>query len=113
CVAGEFEVFENLDETYRAGLFAKPARYPARVRFANAASTIVPDYEPDVRAVSMSLDLGNSQKQDFAMNNDPVFPIGNLRDFNFLLDVGFAKAAAVGEAIAAGSTLEEAEAAGE
>ena len=61
----------------------------------------------------MSLDLGNSQKQDFAMNNDPVFPIGNLRDFNFLLDVGFAKAAAVGEAIAAGSTLEEAEAAGE
>src|SRR3712207_6089582 len=41
----------------KVGLFATPATYPARVRFANAASRIVADQEYDGRAISFSVEL--------------------------------------------------------
>jgi len=113
CVDGELKINENIDPIYRVGLFAKPATYQTRVRFANGGSTIEADSVPDARAISLAVDLGDGRRQDFAMNNGPIFPIGNLTDFNFLLDVGFAKAQALQEALANGSTRVEAEQASE
>src|SRR5258705_10611014 len=65
CVRATFEVFDiaktvsdpALAARLARGLFAKPGVYRATVRFANAASTIRPDSNPDVRAVSLPADL--------------------------------------------------------
>jgi hypothetical protein len=62
-------------------LFGASDVRPTQVRFANAASRIRPDWEPDVRALSIKIDLGNGVRQDFAFNNVPRFQIPSLPDF--------------------------------
>ncbi len=113
CMDGEFEVFSGISESYKVGLFSTAGTYSARVRFANGSGKIQADSVPDARAISISVLLGNNSRQDFAMNNDPIFPIGELSDFNFLLDVGFAKAEAIKESLAEGADEATANAAGE
>ncbi len=39
------------------GLYARPGRYAATVRFANAASRVNPDSDKDVRAVSFATEI--------------------------------------------------------
>jgi len=112
CVAGEFEVFEQMEPAYQIGLFSEAATYPARVRFANGGSSVKADSEPDARAISLSLDLGGRGLQEFAMNNGPIFPIDNLTNFNFLLDIGFVRGQAIKAALEQGKSMQEAEAAG-
>lgn len=92
CCRATFEVFDLArtipDPALRArlarGVFAKPGVYAATVRFANAASTVLPDSAKDVRAMSFSIDVpgpGGSVRHDYTMNNAPVFPINNAHDF--------------------------------
>src|SRR5512132_905543 len=65
CVRATFEVFDvaarvkdpALAARLARGLFARPGVYPATVRFANAASTIQPDSDYDVRALSFAVDV--------------------------------------------------------
>lgn len=92
CCRATFEVFD-LSETVsdpalRArlarGVFARPGRYAATVRFANAASTILSDSKADVRAMSFSIEVPDgtgTRRHDYTMNNAPVFPINNAHDF--------------------------------
>ena len=93
CCRATFEVLD-LDQTIadpalRArlarGVFVRPGVYAATVRFANAASTILPDSKADVRAMSFSIETpgpgGAPQRHDYTMNNAPVFPINNAHDF--------------------------------
>ena len=87
CAAGTFEVFDLADDKLRVGLFAKPGSYATRVRVANGASGIFPDTDDDARALSMGVDLGDGRRQDFSMNNDPIFPIDSLRSFTLLIIV--------------------------
>ncbi len=93
CADAEFTVKdlknENLPENLRrelsVGLFAKAAAYGARVRFANAASKVAPDTEYDGRALSISVKTAGGGRQDFVVQNSPVFPIPSLEDFVLLL----------------------------
>ncbi len=75
------DVIQNLN-----GFFAQPNTYNARIRFANAASKIENDLVPDPRAVSIAIDLGDSKRQDFVMQNMQIFPIPSMTDFLFVID---------------------------
>ena len=93
----QFEVFDTtvgrdpqLASRLAKGMFAKPAVYPAIVRFANADQKINSDFKPDVRALSFSVDLtrngtanvnGNPGRQDFSMQNATTLPINDARAF--------------------------------
>ena len=89
CARAIFEVQPVEDTALRVGLFANRARYSALVRFANADSKIGDDREPDVRSMSISVDLGNdvgtppfvTNRQDFSFNNSPTFPINDIGAF--------------------------------
>ena len=100
CARATFEVFDLShkvhDHTLAArlahGIYAKPGIYPATVRFANAASTIYPDRDPDLRAMSFSVELppelaGASQFQDYSLQSNPVFPINDSHTFAVLMSV--------------------------
>lgn len=93
CAAGQFEVFDlattvpdrALGARLAKGIYARPAVYPATVRFANGESHIYPDSAPDARALSFSVDLsasGSGQpRQDYAMNNQTTFPLNDAHEF--------------------------------
>lgn len=85
CLDGEVEIFEAADTFFAKGAFGSAQKnIPARIRFANASSTIQDDFVPDVRSISFSFEV-KGQLQDFSMNNDPVFTFGTLTDFtNFM-----------------------------
>ena len=101
CVRAAFEVFDvaarvkdpALAGRLARGLFAKPGVYPATVRFANAASTIKPDSDPDVRALSFAVAVpggalgADPVRLDFSMNNAPAFPINDAHAFAALMRV--------------------------
>ena len=95
CLSAEFEVFDlratigdpALAARLSKGIYARPGAYRASVRFANAASTIQPDRQRDVRAMSFAVDvpagvLGRAgARVDYSMNNAPTFPINDARAF--------------------------------
>jgi len=92
CCRATFEVFDLsqtiADPALRArlarGVFARPGKYAATVRFANAASTILSDSKADVRAMSFSIEVPGGAgmiRHDYTMNNAPIFPINNAHDF--------------------------------
>jgi catalase len=65
CVRATLEIFDvaktagdpALAARLARGLFAKPGKYPATVRFANAASAVYADSKRDVRALSFAVEL--------------------------------------------------------
>ena len=74
------------------GIYAKPGVYPATVRFANAASTIYSDSEPDLRALSFSVELppglaANTNYQDYSLQSARTFPINDAHTFAVLMKV--------------------------
>lgn len=109
CVRGEFEVFDlsqsSLPKDVAAklsrGMFSQKGNYNTIVRFANADGKVASDQEPDVRAVSLAVDvppaLSNPQgRMDFAMNDATTFPINDAHVFaeimRFVMDGAGAKA---------------------
>jgi mono/diheme cytochrome c family protein len=100
CARATFEVFDlahslgdaELAARLAKGLYAKPGVYPATVRFANAASTIYPDRQPDLRALSFSVELppglaANTAYQDYSMQSARAFPINDAHTFAVLMSV--------------------------
>ena len=100
CARATFEVFDLThtigDPAVAArlahGIFAKPGVYNATVRFANAASTIYPDKNPDLRALSFSVELPPGlapgvNYQDFSLQSAPTFPINDAHTFAVLMSV--------------------------
>src|SRR5882724_1396312 len=96
CVRAQFEIFDvtvgrapDLAARLAKGIFAKPGKYPAVVRFANADSNINSDFKPDVRSLSFSVDLtrdgtapvASSSRQDFSMQNATTLPINDSPAF--------------------------------
>jgi hypothetical protein len=70
------------------GIYARPATYPANIRFANGESHIFADSHPDVRAMSFSADLTGPTadalgvaRQDFSLNNATTFPLNDAHEF--------------------------------
>jgi hypothetical protein len=88
CVDAEL-VVEELPVQLAAGLFARPARYPARLRFANA--TQFDDRNADLRGLSIKVrDVPGARSaaaggpggvQDFTFNNYPALFAGTPGDF--------------------------------
>jgi hypothetical protein len=90
CVDAEFVVPADLPASLKVGLFAQPAAYPARVRFANATSSS--DSERDIRGMSVkvfgvageNLTPGVTE-QDFVLNSHPVMMVADAKAFLELL----------------------------
>jgi hypothetical protein len=95
CVRAQFEVFDvtagrdpALATRLAQGMFAAPGTYPAIVRFANADQNSNSDFKPDVRSLSVSVDLARggatapaAGRQDFSMQNATTLPINDSRAF--------------------------------
>lgn len=112
CVRAEFEVLDltrGNDATLAArlakGIFAKPATYPAVVRFGNADPKINSDFKPDVRSLSCAIDLTHGgttvsalsvDRQDFSLQNAPPLPINDSSAFLAVMKVITAKNPALG-----------------
>ena len=89
CVEAELRVLDGLPPELAKGLFARPARYPAWVRFSNGSGTPVKDDAGDGRGMAikvMGVAGSRTGSQDFLMINNPVFFIGDAADY-----VGFNK----------------------
>ncbi len=105
CARAVFEVLDlpgtvsdpELARRLARGPFARPGRYPAIVRFANAESRVRSDRASDVRALSFSVTYppdkagGEVRRVDFSMNDAPTFPINDPHAFAVLLRVLAAK----------------------
>lgn len=90
CVDAELMVPADLRPELKVGLFAAPATYRARIRFAHASSAS--DTERDVRGMSIKVfDAGGTNltdgrtEQDFILNSHPVMMVGDTKDFLDLL----------------------------
>jgi len=98
CMSGTFEVFDigatiadpALAARLSQGLFARPGKYQATVRFANGNSQIQRDKVGDVRACSFAVSLPGGERQDFSMNNATTFPINDAHAFAALIQVATA-----------------------
>jgi deferrochelatase/peroxidase EfeB len=79
-VKGWFEIDQNLPHELRVGLFGKPGRYAAYVRFSNGRAQ-QPDSVPDIRGMAIKLFDVKGPKasddeeftQDFILASHPVF----------------------------------------
>ncbi|NUN66824.1 catalase family protein (plasmid) [Pseudanabaena biceps] len=93
-VRGEFRVEDNLPETLKVGIFARPKTYPAWIRPSNAASVekrghLKSDLDPDVRALAIKLLQVEGEKvlddeketQDFLLINHPIFFVRDAQGF--------------------------------
>src|SRR5688500_985042 len=101
CVDAEFTVLDALPEDLRVVLFATPRTYPARIRFANAASSS--DRDRDVRGMSIQVRdvtgdnlTPGATTHDFILNSHPVMMVPGPPEFLALLQAveagGFAAA---------------------
>lgn len=93
----QFEVFDlaagrepALAKRLARGIFARPGTYPAIVRFANSLPDVKSDFHPDVRALSISVDLTRGGttvpadgvgRQDFSLQNATTLPLNDTRVF--------------------------------
>lgn len=103
CARATFEVFDvgvgrdpKLAERLAKGIFATPGVYPAIVRFGNADPKANSDFKPDVRSLSISVDLArdraaipeaNVGRQDFSLQNATTLPINDSPAFLALMKV--------------------------
>jgi hypothetical protein len=103
CVRAQFEVLDitvgrdpGLAARLAKGVFAKPAVYPAFVRFGNADPSKNSDFKADVRSLSFSVDLTrngmtmpgtNVDRQDFSMQNATTLPINDSLAFLAIMKI--------------------------
>ncbi len=105
CVKAEFEVLPNLASDLAKGLFAKPAKYSAWVRYSNGSGKSQDDNTGDGRGMAVKV-LGvpgprllsefddETTSQDFLMINHPVFFVRNAIDY-----VSFQEAVVAGKVL--------------
>jgi catalase len=103
CVAAEFEIDDlgaraDVPDDYAVGVFAEPRTYEARVRFSNGLgappdpSKGFDDKDYDARALAVQIESRDGQRQDFVLQNSPIFPIWPLEGFALVVQLGIAKA---------------------
>jgi hypothetical protein len=89
-VEAEFAVEPDLPEALRVGLFARPGRYQAWVRFSSASEKTRSDSVEDVRGAAIKLrDVAGERipesdeptTQDFLLISAPTMPLGTVRLF--------------------------------
>jgi hypothetical protein len=90
-VLAELTVLGDLPEHARAGLFAKPASFPAYVRFSNGSGARQSDTKGDVRGVAVKVvgiegkkiipGMEEERTQDFLLIRTPGIPFRNADEF--------------------------------
>jgi hypothetical protein len=92
CARAQFEVLDVTVGRDRAlaarlakGIYAKPAVYPAIVRFANSDPRVNSDFKGDVRSLSFYVELApdgaNPVRQDYSMQSATTLPINDAAAF--------------------------------
>ncbi|OQR95511.1 hypothetical protein THRCLA_07801 [Thraustotheca clavata] len=85
---GHFEVYQEIPEMYKLGIFATPMTYSVYIRLSNASSVIQPDSIKDVRGVAIKLlhvpgeklsEAIDTSSQDFLFTNYPTLPLGTIK----------------------------------
>jgi len=86
CLKAEFRVHDDIPTELKQGIFARPAIYPAMLRFANAGKK--DDSEKDIRGLSikvMGVDgpavWGEPGVQDFLLNSYPALFVATPEEF--------------------------------
>jgi len=84
CVRAHFEVLADLPAPLRQGLFSKPHRYEAWIRFSNGSEKPQEDSIGDARGMAIKL-MGvagsRSATQDFLLINSPILFTRNAFDY--------------------------------
>ena len=110
CVGAVFEVSDRapardpaLSRRLAQGVFGRPGRYRAVVRFANSDPTINSDWQRDVRGMSFSIDLpsvaapsARRAAQHWSLQSAPTLPFDDIRAFAVFGRVLSARSEAVG-----------------
>lgn len=86
CLTGEFRVHGDIPDELKQGLFARPASYPAMLRFANATNR--DDSKKDIRGLSIKVSEVNGEvlwgepgTQDFVLNSYPALFVATPEEF--------------------------------
>src|SRR3954469_23419769 len=103
----QFEVFDvaegrdpALATRLARGVFSRPGVFAATVRFANSDPHVNSDLKPDVRSLSIAVDLAEddratptygASRQDFSMQNASTLPLNDARAFLATMQVITAK----------------------
>jgi hypothetical protein len=84
---GELEVYPDLPQHLRQGIFATPTRYPVIVRLSTAHADLESDRIPSLFGMAIKVlgVIGNkvlpedeSRNQDLLLNNIPIIPFGHV-----------------------------------
>jgi hypothetical protein len=103
CTAASFEIYDiaadpDLPDELALGVFEGPGTYDARVRFSNGHGTPsdpdrgFDDKDYDARALAIAMTYRDSQRQDFVLQNSPIFPVWPLEGFLLTVQLGIARA---------------------
>jgi len=103
CTAADFEIHDiaadpAVPDELAQGVFARPATYDARIRFSNGLGTPADpaegfdDKDYDARAMAVQMMYADGQRQDFVLQNSPIFPVWPLEGFLLTVQLGIAKA---------------------
>jgi hypothetical protein len=98
CVRAEFEVLDvtagrdhALADRLGKGIFAKPAVYPAIVRFGNSDPHVNSDSKRDVRSLSFSIetvpDDASPVRRDYSMQSATTLPLNDAAAFLAVIKV--------------------------
>ena len=77
----KLEVFGDIPEYGRYGLFVQPRLYDAVVRYSNGASNVDSDQTPDVRGMAVKVRCGTGAVQDLLAVLQPHSPFRNADEF--------------------------------
>jgi hypothetical protein len=97
CSAADFEIHDVPDEL-AVGVFAEPRSFSARVRFSNGLGAPADpgkgfdDKDYDARAIAIQLTDVEGQRQDFVLQNSPIFPVWPVQGFLLAVQLGLARA---------------------
>jgi hypothetical protein len=103
CTEAEVEIRDieadaDVPDELAVGVFAAPRTFNARVRFSNGLGTPsdpskgFDDKDYDARAMAFQIRDVEGQRQDFVLQNSPIFPIWPLEGFALTVQLGIAKA---------------------
>jgi catalase len=103
CTEADVEILDikadaAVPDELAVGVFAEPRTFNARVRFSNGlgapsdASEGFDDKDYDARAMAIQLTDVEGQRQDFVLQNSPIFPIWPVQGFALTVQLGIAKA---------------------
>ncbi len=102
CTAARFEIDDlaadpEVPDDLAVGVFAEPGTYDARVRFSNGLGAPADprkgfdDRDYDARAMAVQMAYRDGRRQDFVLQNSPIFPIWPVQGFPLAVQLGIAK----------------------